>query len=221
MAEGISIKVPARAKDLTGKRFGHLVVQSFHASTGGNVKWRCLCDCGKETIVNSCQLGTGHTRSCGCRKGQTHGMARSAEYRAWDSMIQRCENTKHPNFPRYGGRGITVCAEWHTFGPFFADMGPRPKGKHGTRSNYSIERKNNDGPYCKDNCVWATRAEQENNKRSNRPLTFHGKTQSIYEWSKETGIPHSTIRSRLRYGWPVDRVLTEPIRKSSRVYERR
>lgn len=216
MAEVTSTKVPARVKDLTGQRFGHLVVQSFHASTGGNAKWLCLCDCGRTTVANSCQLGTKHTRSCGCRKGVTHGLARSAEYRAWDSMIQRCENQNHPNFHRYGGRGIVVCHEWHTFEKFIADMGMRPTAKHAIRSKYSIERKDNNGSYCKENCIWGTRAEQEVNKRTNVKVTFHGKTQCLAEWSRETGIPFSTLSCRIKRGWTIESALTTLPRRSSR-----
>lgn len=129
----------------------------------------------------------------------------------WSSMIQRCHNPKNRGYPRYGGRGITVCDSWRTsFAVFCNDMGPKPSSKH------TIERKDNDGPYDPSNCVWATVAEQNRNQRSNRRLTFNGKTYVMTAWAKITGIPYLTIRARIdRLGYSVERALTQPARKLS------
>lgn len=197
---------------LPGERFGRLVVT---AVIDGQTR-KCLCDCGTETVVLRCNLKTGNTQSCGCfRKeiepvasithGQTCGKKWSPTYRVWHGILQRCLNPKNPGWGDYGGRGITVCAEWkESFEAFLSDMGERPDG-------CSIDRIDNDGPYQKDNCVWANDTQQARNKRNNRLLTHNGKTQTLAEWAEETAIPYYTLHSRLRRGWTVEKTLTEGI----------
>lgn len=119
-------------------------------------------------------------------------------------MLKRCNDPKHPKYPDYGGRGITVDPSFEDYHQWLSHMGPRPKGR-------SIERIDNDGPYAPGNVRWATMKEQQINKRSNRQLTFRGKTQTIVEWADETGLTPSLIWNRLR-DWGEDameRILTE------------
>ena len=117
-------------------------------------------------------------------------------------MRSRCENPKDKDFPQYGGRGIFVCERWQSFENFHSDMGDRPPG-------LTIERINNDGPYAPDNCRWATQAEQAQNKRTARFLTYEGRTMRLREWALATDIPLQTIASRLRSGWsPEDALAT-------------
>jgi hypothetical protein len=153
-------------KNLTGQRFGKLIIiRSTDKRTQGSVIWLAQCDCGDFTLVSNKSLSCG-TQSCGCLQRDkvsklftTHSKSRSAEYYAWQNMIQRCYNEKHPDYKNYGGRGITVCERWLTsFENFYADMGPRPTPEH------SIDRyPDNDGNYEKSNCRWATRSEQRRN----------------------------------------------------------
>ena len=134
----------------------------------------------------------------------THGESYSPEYKAWCAMNARCSNPRDANYPRYGGRGIVVCERWaSSFENFHADMGPRPPGM-------SLDRKNNDGNYTPRNCRWATARQQNRNYSRNRVLTWKRKTKSMIEWAEETGLPYSTIESRVRLGWPADRVLSTP-----------
>lgn len=155
-----------RAIDLAGQRFGHLIaLRRVKASNRSRqLSWLCVCDCNKLTVVLSDNLRRGHTRSCGCLKAGTHGQSRqgnrTAEYRAWVSMKQRCYNPRSSGFPDYGGRGIGVCDEWlDSFDRFFADMGSRPSDTH------SLDRIDVNGDYCASNCRWATKDVQSQNTR--------------------------------------------------------
>jgi hypothetical protein len=131
----------------------------------------------------------------------THGLSKTPEYDCWNSMIGRCLRPRHPRFYDYGGRGITVCKRWLKFENFLEDMGKRPKG-------LELDRINNDRGYSPDNCYWRTKTEQMNNTRHNRVLEYQGIRRTVSEWSKITGIHHSIIRSRLNYGWSIERILT-------------
>jgi hypothetical protein len=179
--------------DLTGKRFGMLIVLNKLSNTKGT-KWNCLCDCGNYTEVRGSNLTSGATRSCGCLRRSyprdhytIHGMANSSERYSYQHAKSRCENPTDPAYPRYGGRGIKFC--WNSFVDFYADMGPKPEG-------LTLERIDNNGPYSKENCKWATRKEQGNNKRNNILITYDGITGTIAYWSDLLGLSHKLIHYR-------------------------
>lgn len=139
-------------------------------------------------------------------RNTTHGRSHTPIYRTWASMCNRCTNQNDPNYPRYGGRGITVCERWgSSFDNFLADMGERPEGM-------SIERKDNSGNYEPGNCRWATRKEQAQNTRRNVQLTFGGRTQPMVAWAAEVGITPAALRLRLQKGWTLERALSSPLR---------
>lgn len=211
--------------DLTGQRFGRLVViGQAGRNRHGQMMWLCRCDCGKEVVVAGCNLRSGNTQSCGCLNRErvaaaqtAHGHARggkmSRAYRCWDHIIQRCANPRHKYYANYGGRGIEVCERWREFKNFLEDMGEPP-------AEAQIDRIDNDGNYEPGNCRWATRGENQRNKRNNRRVTFRGKTQCLKAWSEELGIAANAIRKRLRRGWAVARALTEPVQKQKQKQNR-
>jgi len=121
-------------------------------------------------------------------------------YKVWQSMIERCENNKHKSFASYGGRGISVCNEWKSFPAFFADMGDAPPNK-------SIDRKDNDKGYSKENCRWATPTEQAQNRRTTIYVIFEGEKMSLSHACKKTGVRYSTALGRYKKGYSVDVVL--------------
>lgn len=175
---------------------------------------RCLCDCGNEVpVVNLRSLKTGNTTSCGCyrlevarRANRTHGKTRTQIYNTWRGMKDRCTNPKATNYSNYGGRGISLCEQWESFETFYQWA----KG-NGYQPGLTIERSNNDGNYEPGNCRWATRTEQNNNRRSNNMVTFNGVTKPISAWARTTGINYRTLKSRImESGWPIEQALTVP-----------
>lgn len=196
--------------DLTGQRFGRLVViESVGRSKYRYGLWRCKCDCGNEVIVATNLLHRGKTQSCGCYKidkNTTHGQSGTRLYWIWGGMINRCTNSTMHNYNNYGGRGITVCDEWRTFEPFYEWA-----ITNGYREDLTIDRIDTNGNYCPENCRWATPKQQANNKRNNRLLTLNGITHTMTEWSEITGLSVTCICLRLdRYRWSVEDALTKP-----------
>lgn len=187
--------------DLTGQRFGRLVVLSRAQNKGAATAWNCLCECGNHTIVRSDHLRSEHTESCGCYLDEvrvTHGHTRggkwSREYQAWLNARTRCYNPKFIQFGDWGGRGIKMCEKWKDdFSAFYRDMGPCPEGR-------GLNRIDNDGDYRPGNCEWASNKDQNRNRRNSRYLECSGERKILTDWAAELGISPSNLSQKLKKG---------------------
>ena len=209
------------AKDLTGLKFGYLTVLKRSGSTGAERKrrsamWLVRCICGKEyraigqNLRNPRRPGI---KSCGCRHGETilsvtgsHGMAKTSQYIVWINMRSRCRNPKDKYYPNYGGRGIKVCDRWYdSFTAFWEDM------NSGYQSHLMIERKNNNGDYCKENCRWGTQNRQSNNRRNSTFITTPLGKMTVTQAARRYGFKDVTLFARIRNGWKEEDLLL-PVR---------
>ena len=152
-----------KIKDLAGQRFSSLLVLERKENTKANkARWACLCDCGTETVVIGAELLSGHTKSCGCLQKSNrikHGLHNTRQYQIWTDMKTRCDNTNHKYYDYYGGRGITYCDKWKTFDGFWEDM------RDSYKDDLTLNRRDNNGSYCKENCSWDTKHFQGHMRR--------------------------------------------------------
>lgn len=203
----------AVAVDITGRRFGELIVIRPDPSPGRkNLHWLCRCDCGETKSIRGAHLRNGHIVSCGCKTSRlisssktSHGKSHLPEYGVWVAMKRRCQDPSDRAFKHYGGRGIFLSPEWEDFEAFLYDMGRRPSDRH------SIERLDNDGPYSPENCVWAIKHQQVRNTRSSRLHSAFGQCRSLVDWFPEgKGAAYHTARKRLSLGWCNECAITIP-----------
>jgi len=192
-------------KNIQGQRFGKLVVlRHMGQNNHRKATWECVCDCGKTIITVGGALRSGNTTSCGCHQKstrKTHGLSRIGcrEYRIWACMLSRCRNPRDWGYHNYGGRGIKVCERWERFDNFLADMGPAPSPTH------SIDRyPDNDGNYEPGNCRWATKHEQDTNRRQTRLLTMNGETLCVKDWARKFNIDYDMLLRRIARGTALE-----------------
>lgn len=195
-----------------GMRFGKLtVIEQTGISKSHKPLFLCHCDCGNEKVVDLYSMRSGHTQSCGCynkerlREANTvhGGSCGDRLHTTWGHMVYRCSNK---NMTNYGGRGISVCEEWRNSYESFRDWALG----NGYRDDLTIDRIDNNGNYCPENCRWATNRTQANNTRRNHNLTAFGETKTVTEWSRVYGVKYNTILSRLNKGWSVEAAISTP-----------
>lgn len=200
--------------DLTGQRFGRLTVvkrvdDCVRSNGKKRVQWLCKCSCkeGNEVIVCGDHLKNGHTKSCGCYQKEmaklhstTHGFSNSRLESIFFGMKNRCYNKNSPRYKDYGMKGIRICNRWlsnrEEFFLWALD--------NGYNDTLSIDRVDNDGDYCPENCRWVTSKTQANNTSRNRYVTYNGKTMTISQWSDEVNIPYRVLLYRITAGWDME-----------------
>lgn len=197
-----------------GDRFGRLTVIKEAEKQYGHRYILVKCDCGKEKTVNLNSLIKGTSTSCGCyrkeyisQKNFRHGFSNRKKeierlYRIWIGMKRRCCDVNDKQYHNYGARGITICEEWVNNYAVFREWAY----KNGYADNLTIDRINNDDGYYPENCRWTTMQVQSNNRRVNHFVTYNGETHTLAEWQRITGIKDDLIGSRLKKGFPIEKV---------------
>lgn len=207
--------------NLEGMQFSRLLVQEKTERKNGHQFYRCRCTCGEIVTVSGSALVQGKAKSCGCLRKEKakvhaealnrnevsvkHGDYSSRLYRIWVGMKRRCYNECCDHYDNYGGRGITVCEDWRDNYQQFKTWALA----NGYSDELTLDRIDSNKDYSPDNCRWATRKTQANNTRSNVRVEYHGENRTITEWSQITGIPDSTIQSRLSKGYPLEDVFSK------------
>ena len=202
--------MPNILKDLTGQRFGTLEVLSRAEGTH-EAKWFCRCDCGHERVYVSGKLRRGDAR-CKCNKGKDKDGLAKAEpvlHSVWRNIKDRCNRSSNKSYPRYGGRGITVCAEWSLSFTAFCRWAKDNGWQHGLE----IDRIDNNGGYEPSNCRFVTKVVNCRNKENNRIIEFRGESKILAEWAEQINVPAGMLHQRInRRGWSIERALTTPYR---------
>ena len=214
-------------------RLNYLGEAPYHVARNGRLvrytRWQC--DCGNAIVANHSNVMVGHTNSCGCFKmdknslvhrthGHTRGKNPTRAYRYWTGMIDRCENPNAKNFQEWGGRGITICEWLRRFETFLYVLGERPpaleidRWPNNSTGNYTCGQ----CPECRQkswslNVRWATKTQQNQNKRNNLMFTVNGVTACLKELCRHFHINYGTVRTRLEKGWPIEDALARPLLK--------
>lgn len=222
-----------KVKDMSGQKINHwTIIRCVGRGKNGGAIFECVCDCGTVRIVSGSSIRSGASTCCGCiRPDQTgkngsnykHGGRKERLYRVFRGMIDRCENTHDPNYHRYGGRGIKVCDEWRNdysaFRKWAYENGYIEDAK---KYECTIDRIDNDGDYCPQNCRWTNSIVQSNNRSTNRFVEINGECHTLSEWSRLNNIPKDTLLRRINvYHWPLERAIFEPARKKPRKSKQR
>ena len=185
-----------------GEKFGKLtVLEALYGKKDKTVDfWVCKCECGKEVRVYGRNLRSGASKSCGCFQKEavslantTHGMVDLSEYRTWEGIKRRCYNKNEPGYLDYGARGITMSDEWRdSFKAFYRDMGSKPSPEH------TIDRKNNNKGYSKENCRWATKKEQAENRSTSLFYIRDGVARTLKAWCEILDLNYQTVYARIK-----------------------
>ena len=205
--------------NLVGMKYGRLAVISaaedqVSASGRHRTMWECLCDCGNRVVVRGTCLTQGVTKSCGCfqregisKRASKHGGFGSRLYAIWISMRQRCYNPNNNAYHNYGGRGISICAEWDDFAAFREWAYSTGYKENAPRGTFTIDRIDVDGDYSPNNCRWSNMKVQSNNKRETLYLEYNHERRPLSEWASIIGVDYTTIWKRYRNGLSADEIL--------------
>lgn len=200
----------AKFIDLTGMIFGDLIVIKLHSKKP--TKWLCKCKCGNTSIVDTRNLRSGHTTTCGCSKyktpaNATHKLRNHRLYNVWNGIKQRCNNPNNQRYNMYGGRGIKICDEWNdnfkNFYDWAMDNGYNENAKYG---ECTIDRINNNGNYEPDNCRIVSFKVQANNTSRNNFITFNGETHTLSQWSEILNISKRKVETKFKKLYNINKI---------------
>ena len=217
MHNGIAPNAKYNSEDWLGKKFNSLTVLSIeHRLTRtGNKQWwwRTKCDCGCEKSIRAEYVYSGHSKTCGCGKryngATTHGETHTRLHMIWRRMRERCGNSNSAH-ERYAGRGIKVCEEWQKYENF-----AKWARENGYDDTLSIERIDNDGDYCPENCKWIPRSLQARNRGTTLWVEYQGRKMSLAEACEIANMPYKQVFSRIKYmNWPVEEALNIPMNET-------
>ena len=199
-------------------KYGRLTITGNYelrkASKNNIAYFECICDCGNIIWARGSNIRYGSTRSCGCRVGQKykHNSSKTRLYRIWNNMRSRCNAPKIASYKNYGARGISVCEEWSGKDGVvnFCEWSMN----NGYEEGLQIDRIDNDGIYCPQNCRWVTPHENSLNRRVSLKAEYKGQVKTLMEFAEEFNIPYKTLFCRIKYlGWDIEKSLKQPIRK--------
>jgi len=202
--------------DMVGKKFGRwLVIEEAEQKYGTGAFYLCECSCGARKVVKGYHLRKGLSSSCGCysrevasemrKNKKTHGLSNSRIYHIWVGMYGRCNDSKRPEYPRYGGRGIVICEDWKERANFF-----NWALTNGYDDNLTLDRIDPNGNYEPTNCRWITSKEQANNRRNTRYVEYEGNTYTLSDFSNTfLSINKDTFYSRLSNGKTMEECMDE------------
>jgi hypothetical protein len=209
-----------RNEDITGKRFGRLTaIKLDHVRQPQKGRplqyWLCRCDCGNEKVILKYNLGKS-TFSCGCLSREKvtervtrHGGTKTVLFKRWSSMKERCYRKNHVHYHNYGGRGITVCDEWKDSFEAFRDWALN----NGFSEDLQLDRIDNDGNYCPENCRFTSIQRQSINRRTTKFIEYNGERLSYSEWSLRLGAKKNIVANRMAAGWnEIDAITIKPHR---------
>lgn len=216
MEQKHAVNAKYNSEEWIGKRYGKLTVIGYekHARKNGEKSWywKARCDCGNEKLMSPYAIISGKYVSCGCVRfsighdNYKHGETGTRLHTIWGRMIERC-SSKDERYKRYSGRGIGVCEEWHNY-ETFAEWARNS----GYQDNLSIERIDNDGNYCPENCKWIEQKYQARNRGTTFWVDYCGKKMSLAEACELADMPYKTVFTRIKYmGWSVDDALSIPL----------
>lgn len=212
-----------KVADITNQRFGRLtVVQRVENPSQKQSWWLCKCDCGNIKKFSYSNLISGHTKSCGCLRREItnarnkkintkHHMCEHPLYDKWTFMKSRCYYVKNDSFSDYGGRGIIVCDEWKDNEKGFINF-YNWSINNGWKKGLTLDRIDNDGNYCPENCRWTDAKKQQRNRRITVFLEYNGQKLPLSEWAEKFKIPYSVLIQRHSAGWDDKKIITTPIR---------
>lgn len=208
-----------------GKTYGRLYVfREVPIRKDGKICWLCLCSCGTLVIVTGKSLNGGHTRSCGCLQREKvgklnfkHGHSKNERmYQIWCDIRKRCFNNNSWAYKYYGGRGISICERWSKYENFYKDLREsyyRHIELYGD-VNTTIERVDNTKGYFPENCTWATRKEQSNNREFVRKITYNRQTHTVSKWAEILDMRPKTLYGRIfHYQWSIEDSFNKPVRQ--------